>query len=130
MNATAVSNRTTFFRHAAGAGGSVVKVAVEYDDSWRQRAECSKRKYRVKRHDGKPVYDWDDGADKDAEQNARTVCMTECPVRQQCLDHSLAVKEPSGMWGGVNEMERFFLLGQRKTFNRRNSRRAQNDSGS
>ena len=36
---------------------------------------------------------------------AKAVC-AECPVRQACLDHALAVREPYGIWGGLSEDER------------------------
>jgi len=29
-----------------------------------------------------------------------------CPVRQECLDYALRVREPFGIWGGLNEAER------------------------
>ncbi len=34
------------------------------------------------------------------EQAAKQICAA-CPVRQECLEHSLAVKEPYGVWGGL-----------------------------
>jgi WhiB family redox-sensing transcriptional regulator len=39
------------------------------------------------------------------EMAAKRVC-AECPVRQQCLEHALALPEQFGIWGGLTEMER------------------------
>jgi WhiB family redox-sensing transcriptional regulator len=51
--------------------------------------------------------------EKDARVDmARALCRA-CPVRQACLDYSLSVQEPHGIWGGLNELERRRLLRQR-----------------
>lgn len=39
------------------------------------------------------------------EAAAKAVCAS-CPVRIQCADHSLAVREPYGVWGGLSEDDR------------------------
>src|SRR5437764_13011564 len=39
------------------------------------------------------------------EAAAKRVC-AECPVRQQCLEHALALPEQFGIWGGLTELER------------------------
>ena len=36
---------------------------------------------------------------------AKAICF-DCPVRVQCASHSLAVREPYGVWGGLSEDER------------------------
>ena len=46
------------------------------------------------------------------EAAAKALCAV-CPVVQQCLDHALQVREPYGVWGGLNINERDNLL--RKT---------------
>lgn len=43
------------------------------------------------------------------EQAAKRVC-DRCPVRAECLAHSLRVREPYGVWGGLTEDERAGLL--------------------
>ncbi len=51
--------------------------------------------------------------EKDArESQARALCQA-CPVRVACLEHSLAVQEPHGIWGGLNELERRRTLRKR-----------------
>lgn len=46
------------------------------------------------------------------ESQAKAIC-ARCPVRRQCLDHALATREPYGVWGGLNEIERRELLQRR-----------------
>ena len=46
------------------------------------------------------------------EGQARALCAI-CPVQPDCLEHALAVQEPHGIWGGLNELERRRLLRRR-----------------
>ncbi|MGH9300649.1 MAG: WhiB family transcriptional regulator [Acidimicrobiales bacterium] len=39
------------------------------------------------------------------ENKAKAICFS-CPVRADCLDYALAIREPHGIWGGLNETER------------------------
>jgi len=39
------------------------------------------------------------------EYRAKLVCAS-CPVRDQCLDHAIAVDERYGVWGGLTHDER------------------------
>lgn len=43
------------------------------------------------------------------EARAKVIC-SECPVAAECLDYALSIKEPHGIWGGLNEHERSQLL--------------------
>ena len=43
------------------------------------------------------------------ERAAKAICAT-CPVREPCLAHALATREPYGVWGGMSERERAALL--------------------
>lgn len=36
---------------------------------------------------------------------AKAICRV-CPVREECLETALAIKEPYGIWGGLTEQER------------------------
>ena len=48
--------------------------------------------------------------EKDArEDRARTYCNV-CEVREQCLEYALRIREPHGVWGGMNEAQRRALL--------------------
>ena len=46
------------------------------------------------------------------EQRAKEICVS-CPVRQPCLDYAIKIREPHGIWGGLNEVERKQLLAHR-----------------
>jgi WhiB family redox-sensing transcriptional regulator len=43
------------------------------------------------------------------EERAKQICQA-CPVRGECLDFALSIREPHGIWGGLNELERRELL--------------------
>lgn len=43
------------------------------------------------------------------EERAKQICAT-CGVRKPCLDYALHIREPHGIWGGLNESERKALL--------------------
>ena len=46
------------------------------------------------------------------ERRAKAICQS-CSVRAPCLSYALRIREPHGIWGGLNEVERKQLLGQR-----------------
>ena len=46
------------------------------------------------------------------ERRAKAICAS-CPVLEPCLDYALTIREPHGIWGGLNEMERRAMLRQR-----------------
>jgi WhiB family transcriptional regulator, redox-sensing transcriptional regulator len=46
------------------------------------------------------------------ENRAKQIC-GECSVRQPCLEFALRIREPHGIWGGLNEIERKQLLASR-----------------
>ncbi|MBK5222122.1 MAG: WhiB family transcriptional regulator [Acidimicrobiia bacterium] len=43
------------------------------------------------------------------EGRAKMIC-ADCSVRQPCLDYAVSIREPHGIWGGLNESERRQLL--------------------
>jgi WhiB family redox-sensing transcriptional regulator len=46
------------------------------------------------------------------ERRAKEICTT-CVVRTDCLEYAIAIREPHGIWGGLNEVERKQVLAQR-----------------
>jgi WhiB family transcriptional regulator, redox-sensing transcriptional regulator len=46
------------------------------------------------------------------EAMAKAICQT-CPVRRPCLDYAIEIREPHGIWGGLNEVERKHLVAQK-----------------
>lgn len=43
------------------------------------------------------------------EARAKEICQT-CSVKRDCLDYAVRIREPHGIWGGLNETERKALL--------------------
>jgi WhiB family redox-sensing transcriptional regulator len=43
------------------------------------------------------------------EAKAKAIC-ERCVVREECLQYALKIREPHGVWGGMNEFERRRLL--------------------
>lgn len=46
------------------------------------------------------------------EAQAKQICAG-CPVLWQCRRHTLAVREPHGVWGGLTELDRHALIHSR-----------------
>jgi WhiB family redox-sensing transcriptional regulator len=43
------------------------------------------------------------------ETRAKDIC-NQCAVREPCLEYAVSIREPHGIWGGLNEVERRPLL--------------------
>ena len=51
--------------------------------------------------------------DKQArETRAKAICAT-CVVARECLEYAIRIREPHGIWGGLNEAERKQLAERR-----------------
>ncbi len=46
------------------------------------------------------------------EARAKQIC-ADCHVRRDCLDYAVRIREPHGIWGGLNELERKAILDRR-----------------
>jgi len=46
---------------------------------------------------------------QEREQRAKQICET-CSVREPCLEYAISIREPHGIWGGLNEVERKQIL--------------------
>ena len=46
------------------------------------------------------------------ERRAKAICAT-CAVKRACLDYAIRLREPHGIWGGLNEVERKQMLERR-----------------
>jgi WhiB family redox-sensing transcriptional regulator len=46
------------------------------------------------------------------EAHAKAICAT-CLVQTDCLDYAIRIREPHGIWGGLNEVERKLLSDRR-----------------
>ncbi|MCP2163756.1 WhiB family transcriptional regulator [Goodfellowiella coeruleoviolacea] len=47
------------------------------------------------------------------QERAKQICR-QCPVMAECREHALAVEEPFGIWGGLDEQERRAILASRR----------------
>jgi WhiB family transcriptional regulator, redox-sensing transcriptional regulator len=73
---------------------------------WQQRGACRTLDSEV----FFPPSSFEPKADRQArEAKAKAVCGS-CPVRVECLEWALAVREPHGVWGGCSEQERKQIL--------------------
>jgi WhiB family transcriptional regulator, redox-sensing transcriptional regulator len=83
-----------------------VSVAALVREAWQQRAACRGPDTWL----FFPPSHFERRGDKDArEARAKAVCRT-CPVRRECLDFALKIREPYGIWGGLTEVERRDLM--------------------
>jgi WhiB family redox-sensing transcriptional regulator len=84
-------------------------MAQLIDEAWQQRAACRGPHSLVffppshfERKDER----------EEREAQAKAICAT-CPVRKACLEYALRIREPHGVWGGLNELERKQVLARR-----------------
>ncbi len=78
------------------------------EDMWQVKAACRGPQSAV----FFPPPQFERKADRlERERRAKQIC-TECDVRVECLDYSLKIREPHGIWGGLNEAERRGMLEQ------------------
>ncbi|MFN8034609.1 MAG: WhiB family transcriptional regulator [Acidimicrobiia bacterium] len=75
-------------------------------DAWQLRAACRGPESRlffppahIERRDER----------EQRERRAKAICAT-CVVKRDCLEFALAIREPHGIWGGLNEAERRQLV--------------------
>jgi len=75
-------------------------------DMWQLKAACRGPQAAV----FFPPPQFERKADRiERERRAKRIC-ADCDVRTDCLEYSLEIKEPHGIWGGLNESERRGLL--------------------
>jgi WhiB family redox-sensing transcriptional regulator len=82
-------------------------VAVRIgDETWQRKAACRGPESALFFAPTQP----EPRAERDArEARAKRICGA-CDVRAECLDYALRIKDPHGIWGGLNESERRSLL--------------------
>lgn len=80
--------------------------AQQSPDAWQAKAACRGPQSAV----FFPPPHFERKADRlERERRAKAICHG-CPVQTECLDHSVAINEPHGIWGGLNEHERRALV--------------------
>ena len=76
------------------------------EELWQQRAACKGPQAAV----FFPPSQVERKDERDArEDRAKEICAM-CPVQRPCLDYALDIREPHGIWGGLNELERKQLM--------------------
>lgn len=86
-----------------------MSVQLKSDEVWQVKAACRGPQAAV----FFPPSSFERKDEKEARENrAKAICMT-CPVRKPCLDYAIRIREPHGIWGGLNEVERKQVLGRR-----------------
>jgi WhiB family transcriptional regulator, redox-sensing transcriptional regulator len=80
--------------------------ALRTDETWQVKAACRGPQAAV----FFPPPHFERKEEKvDREGRAKAICAT-CSVREPCLDYAVRIREPHGIWGGLNELERKSLL--------------------
>jgi WhiB family redox-sensing transcriptional regulator len=86
-----------------------IRAPWDLEEGWQARARC-------RGHDASLFFSPTLIERKDErearEGTAKTICAG-CPVQTECLDFALYNREPYGIWGGLNELERRRLLARR-----------------
>ena len=76
------------------------------DDTWQRKAACRGPESVLFFAPTLP----EPRAEREArEARAKGIC-SGCVVQGECLDYALRIREPHGIWGGLNEAERRTLL--------------------
>ncbi len=76
------------------------------DNSWQMKAACRGPQAAV--FFPPPQFERKDEK-LEREARAKDICTT-CSVKEPCLDYAVSIREPHGIWGGLNESERKALL--------------------
>lgn len=76
------------------------------DNSWQLKAACRGPQAAV--FFPPPQFERKDEK-LEREARAKEICQT-CSVKEPCLDYAVAIREPHGIWGGLNENERKSIL--------------------
>jgi WhiB family transcriptional regulator, redox-sensing transcriptional regulator len=80
--------------------------AQRIDEDWQMKAACRGPQAAV--FFPPPQFERKDEK-VERETRAKAIC-ADCSVRQPCLDYAISIREPHGIWGGLNENERRHLV--------------------
>ena len=80
--------------------------AQRSDDSWQVKAACRGPQAAV--FFPPPAFERKDEK-LEREARAKDICAS-CAVKADCLDYAISIREPHGIWGGLNELERKALF--------------------
>ncbi len=88
----------------------VVRTSEDLTRSWQDDAACRGADTSLF---FAPNYFEKRGQKLARESQAKVICAG-CPVREPCLEYALRSRDPHGIWGGLNELERRRLLRTRE----------------
>ncbi len=80
--------------------------ALATDTAWQMKAACRGPQAAI--FFPPPQFERKDEK-LEREARAKEICAT-CAVKSPCLDYAVSIREPHGIWGGLNENERKALL--------------------
>jgi WhiB family transcriptional regulator, redox-sensing transcriptional regulator len=80
--------------------------AQRTEDAWQVKAACRGPQAAV--FFPPPQFERKDEK-LEREARAKAIC-ADCSVRQPCLEYAIDIREPHGIWGGLNESERRQLV--------------------
>ena len=83
---------------------ALTRIAPSTD--WRDHALC-------RGVDAGIFHPADEEDDETVSEPAKAICR-QCPVREACLEHAIAVREKHGVWGGLTSRERRRLIRRRR----------------
>ena len=84
-------------------------MAARADELWQLRAGCRGPQSAI----FFPPAHFERKEEKETrEGRAKAICAT-CSVREPCLNYAIRIREPHGIWGGLNELERKQLMARR-----------------
>ena len=87
----------------------VAQPRLELSTSWQRFGACQTVDSEV----FFPPSTFESKAERETrEAKAKTVC-SGCAVRVECLEWSIAIQEPHGVWGGLSESERRKVIAAR-----------------
>jgi len=86
-----------------------VTTITQPDTAWQAKAACRGPQAAVFFPPTHPERK-DERAER--EERAKAICAS-CAVRKACLEYALEIREPHGIWGGLNELERKAVLARR-----------------
>jgi WhiB family redox-sensing transcriptional regulator len=93
----------------ATEGGAAALSVQQLDNAWQVKAACRGPQAAAF---FPPTHSERKEEKAEREDRAKAICRT-CSVRQPCLEYALRIREPHGIWGGLNETERKVLLARR-----------------
>lgn len=90
--------------------GAATMAAENWEVGWQWRAACRGDDAAV----FFPPHHLEKKRDKLAREAQAKILCSGCPVRVECLEFAVRTREPYGVWGGLNELERRSLIRDRE----------------